>query len=285
MTHAGGKLGLIRVQPDQMPLKSVLRNKRKRRLIIMIRVSLASTGFVFLKRLANHLGWDVLNLHPLFSALVAASVFLLSFLLNGVLSDYKESEKLPGELASALRILALEVKAISQYDSDAQIEAELESIKDLGNTIFRWIKGEVGTGDMMAMYNLSHGNIVRASLWLDDSSLKARLLAEMASILRSVNRIEVIRETDFSELVYLLAYASTLALCGGLVFIHPGAISEIDNASLLFVLSWILVFILHLISDLDNPFGFGDASSAEDVDLEILEVTLFDLNVICSKAC
>lgn len=260
-----------------MPVFSVLRIKRRRRLIIMIRVSLASTGFVLLKVLAHHLGWDRLHLHPLFSALVAASVFLLSFLLNGVLSDYKESEKLPGELASALRLLSLEIKAVIHHNPEANVSTELEAMHVLGTTILRWIKGEVRTEEMLAVYEMSHEHTVRASTWLHDSSLKGRLMVEMASILRAVNRIEVIRETDFSGLVYLLAYASTFILCGGLVFMNPGAMTEADNQLLLFVLSWILIFILHLISDLDNPFGFSDQSSAEDVDLKILETTLLSL--------
>jgi hypothetical protein len=49
----------------------------------------------------------------------------------------------------------------------------------------------------------------------------------------------------------------------------------------LFSLSWILIFILHLINDLDNPFGFSDKSSAEDVDLTILESTQVRLEEIC----
>lgn len=245
----------------------------------MIRVSLASTGFVLLKVLAHRLGWDGLNLHPLFSALVAASVFLLSFLLNGVLSDYKESEKLPGELASALKTLTLEIKAVVHHNIHANVDTELEAVKDMGNTIFRWIKGDVRTIDMMAVYDNAHAHTVRASIWLEDSSLKGRLMTEMAVILRSVNRIEVIRETNFSGLVYLLAYASTFILCGVLVFIRPGEISEVDNESLLFVLSWMLIFILHLISDLDNPFGSSDQSSAEDVDLKILESALADIDM------
>jgi hypothetical protein len=106
-------------------------------------------------------------------------------------------------------------------------------------------------------------------------------MIEMAGILKSLNRIEVIRETDFATIVYLLAYAAAGILCVGLTLIKNDATSIYNNGFFLFSLSWILIFILHLINDLDNPFGFSDQSSAEDVDLTILESTQSRLEAIC----
>jgi len=258
------------------------RIKTTRRLIIVGRVSLAALGFVLLKSLAHTIGLDVLEMSPLFSALVAASVFLLGFLLNGVLSDYKESEKLPGELASALFLLATEVKAVPIHTPGAQVQDDLEAIRDLGSCALRWIKGEVNTDQVMASYTLTHEHTVTASTCLAHSSLKGRLMIEMAAILRCLNRIEVIRETDFAAMVYLLAYSAATILCIGLSLIKTDTSSFYNNSFFLFSLSWLLIFILHLISDLDNPFGFGDMSSAEDVDLTILESTQLKLEQLCN---
>ena len=259
----------------------VNRVKRRRLLAIIIRISIASAGFVLLRSLINKLGLDILEVSPLFSSLVAATVFLLGFLLNGVLSDYKESEKLPGELSTALYILAKEIKAVPVHTPGAQIQEELQSIYYLCGSIIRWIKGEISTDQVMAHYSLTHDHSVKASAWLKDSTLKGRLMIEMASILKSLNRIEVIRETDFATIVYLLAYAAAGILCVGLTLIKNDATSIYNNGFFLFSLSWILIFILHLINDLDNPFGFSDQSSAEDVDLTILESTQSRLEEIC----
>jgi hypothetical protein len=202
-------------------------------------------------------------------------------LLNGVLSDYKESEKLPGEISSALYLLAKEIKAIPVHTPGAQIQEELQSIYYLCRSIISWIKGEISTEQVMGNYSLTHDHSVKASAWLKDSTLKGRLMIEMGSILRSLNRIEVIRETDFATIVYLLAYAAAGILCVGLTLIKNDATSIYNNGFFLFSLSWILIFILHLINDLDNPFGFSDKSSAEDVDLTILESTQVRLEEIC----
>jgi predicted membrane chloride channel (bestrophin family) len=242
---------------------------------------MASFGFVLLRALISKIGFDILEVSPLFSSLVAATVFLLGFLLNGVLSDYKESEKLPGELSTSMYLLAKEIKAIPIHTAGAQIQEELQSIYYLCASVIRWIKGEISTDQVMSTYSLTHDHSVKASAWLKDSTLKGRLMIEMGSILRIINRIEVIRETDFATIVYLLAYAAAGILCVGLTLIKNEQTSFYNNGFFLFSLSWILIFILHLINDLDNPFGFSDQSSAEDVDLTILELTQSRLQDIC----
>ena len=257
------------------------RVKRWRLVVIIVRISIASAGFVLLRALVHRLGLDVLELSPLLSSLVAATVFLLGFLLNGVLSDYKESEKLPGELSTSLFLLAKEIKAIPIHTPGAPIKDDVEAIYYLCVSIIRWIKGEISTDQVMAVYSLTHDHSVRASSWLKDSTLKGRLMAEMGVILRAINRIEVIRETDFATIVYLLAYAASGILCTGLTLIKGDSSSYYNTSFFLFCLSWILIFILHLISDLDNPFGFSDDSSAEDVDLAILESTQLRLKALC----
>ena len=48
-------------------------------------------------------GLELFSLSPLFGAIISANVFLIGFLISGVLVDYKESERLPGELACSLK--------------------------------------------------------------------------------------------------------------------------------------------------------------------------------------
>lgn len=48
-----------------------------------------------LKLLAHQYRLEFISLNPLFTGIVTANIFLLGFLIAGVLADYKESEKLP----------------------------------------------------------------------------------------------------------------------------------------------------------------------------------------------
>ena len=105
------------------------------------------------KLILHRLGWEGISINQLFSALVASNVFLLGFLLNGVLSDYKESEKIPGEIASALTLLAREVKAIPVHHPEAFVQRDLDAIVLLGQSILAWLMGRESTQSMLNSYD------------------------------------------------------------------------------------------------------------------------------------
>jgi hypothetical protein len=191
--------------------------------------------------------------------------------LNGVLSDFKESEKLPGEIASCLRLIAQAANAVTIDKPQANIYKPLLAIADLSNSVLQWVKADSSTLSLLRVFDHAHDQLVPVYLLLGDSPLKARLSTELAALIRSIHRIDVIRKTDFVKLVYWLANVATITLCCGLIFSKGYPLQEL--ALLLFIISFLLVFVLHLISDIDNPFGFSDFSSAEDVDLEVLEYT------------
>jgi len=233
------------------------------------------------KSAAHILGWEFISINPLFSALVASTVFLLGFLLNGVLADYKESEKLPGEIASCLMVIASETRAVPIHNPKANVRESLFAISDLSQAVLNWIKSDSSTQELLRVYDHAHVQVVQSSRWLDASSLKGRLMAELSFLLRSIHRIDVIRETDFVPMVYWLANLATVILCAGLIF--SNGYEQEDSAFFLFVISFLLVFVLHLISDIDNPFGFSDLKSAEDVDLEVLEYTHLRIQELISR--
>ncbi|MCX5947862.1 MAG: hypothetical protein NTY67_06695 [Cyanobacteria bacterium] len=249
----------------------VSRLTRTRRFGVMVQVCSIVFGIAILKVLIHYLGLELISINPLFSALVASSVFLFGFLLNGVLTDYKESEKLPAEIASALELIAREVSAVPLHNHEAVVGADLDAVGELGRAILAWIRGDLSTEQLMKVYDKAHDHVILSSLWLSHSSLKGRLLIEMAAIIRALNRVDVIRETDFVKMVYWLAYTATFLLCTGLIVARSEAIME--STFFLMVISFLLVFLLHLIADLDNPFGFSDPDSVEDVSLDVLIVT------------
>ena len=64
------------------------------------------------KLVIHFLGFEFLTLNSLFTAIISANIFLIGFLISGVLADYKESEKIPGELATSLESMYNEAQII-----------------------------------------------------------------------------------------------------------------------------------------------------------------------------
>jgi len=250
------------------PFLAPFRGSHRRRLRLVLKVALAVLALVMLKLLVHGLGLEFISLNPLFSALVAATVFLQGFLLHGVLSDFKESEKLPAQLAGVLESLALEIAAVPQHNPDADMRGEVAAVLRLAYGIHTWLLGGLATPRLMALHREVHGSAVRAAVLVTSSTLQGRLMGHMGDVLLIVNRIEAIRQTSFVPLVYWLASIGSALLCGGLIITRAAALHE--AVFFLAVIAFNLIFLLRLILDIDNPFSFADPNSTEFVSLRVL---------------
>lgn len=249
------------------------------KLRLLLRVSAIVFVVICAKLLVHFLGWEVISINPLFSGIVAANVFLMGFLLSGVLSDFKESERLPGELGACLENLAQEVSAIRVSRPDAKVGPCLILLSQLSQDILRWFYKKQRTTELMALLNDLTPQFALLEQW-SQATFVARLKQEQSNLRRAIIRIHTIRETSFVSTGYLLADLVTFLLCMGLILAKIEPFSE----SLFFVcvISYIMVFLLMLIRDLDNPFGYYDPGSSEDVSLKPLEDTVHRLAQIAN---
>jgi predicted membrane chloride channel (bestrophin family) len=258
------------------------RSAWRRRLLMLIKVSALVLAIGLAKLVAHQLGWEWMRPNPLVTSLVASTVFLMGFLLNGVLGDFKESEKLPGEIATSLETLGLEIQAIPSHNPVAQVGHHLEAVAELGDSILEWLLNRIPTAELLRRYQQTHGQVVQASVKLGIPPLQARLMAETAQVLKLINRVEAIRETSFITLVYWLATAGIVLLSGSLIFTVTDVLQE--SIFFIIVIAFLLIFLLRLIADIDNPFGHADANSAEDVSIDLLVATVLRLKVMAAGA-
>jgi len=237
-------------------------------------------GVVVCAKLAVHfLGWEVISINPLFSGIVAANIFLMGFLLSGVLSDYKESERLPGELGACLENLAQEVSGIRLARSEADVGPCLILLARLSQDVLNWFHKRHRTAELMETLNELTPQFALMEQWTQ-ATLVSRLKQEQSNLRRTLVRIHTIRETSFVSAGYLLADITTILLCVGLILARIEPFYE----SLFFVtvISYLMVFLLMLIRDLDNPFGYYERFSGADVSLKPLEDATYRLAHIAS---
>ena len=254
---------------DSTMLKALHRAAPRKRIFKLMKVALLVLVIVLIKLVAHAIGLEPIKANPLFTSLVASTVFLLGFLLNGVLSDFKESEKLPSELATSLEVLSLEIRSISVLSPGAVVADCSATIVELGDSVVAWMMERIDVEALFFKVHQCHTVVTQASLYLvGESTLKGRLMGEMATIIRIINRIDTIRETTFVPLVYWLAYLGTALLTGGLVLMKQESLQ--DHLFFIAVISFLLIFLIRLIADIDNPFGYSDPDSAEDISLDVL---------------
>jgi predicted membrane chloride channel (bestrophin family) len=242
--------------------------EHRKRYRLFVRALLVVAVVITVKLAAHGLGWEVISLSPLFSGIIAANVFLMGFLLSGVLGDYKESERLPGELACSLEAIADEALAIHKAKQAPAAKECFLHVLGLVGDIKDWFYKKQRTRDVMMKLD-GLGDFFAAMEPLTQANFIVRLKQEQSNVRRILVRIHTVRETSFISSGYMVAEATTLMLVIGLVLAKIDPFYE----SLFFVgvITFLLVFLNLLIRDLDNPFGYYEGDSAEDVSLKPLD--------------
>jgi hypothetical protein len=239
------------------------------------RVGLSAFALCLVKVVVHIFHLEIWSLNALFTSEVASVVFLMGFLLSGVLTDYKESEKIPGAIAAALETLSLEIQGIPAYNPKASVDGSLRAVFDLGWIMRDWLLEKVSAPVVYASHRQTHAKVVQAATFLSSSTLQGRLMGEMSTLLLLANRIKVIRETSFVPLVYWMADIAAFLLCTGLILARTTAL--VESLFFLFLIAFLLIFLLRLINDIDNPFSWSDPNSAEQASLDVLDEALIRL--------
>jgi hypothetical protein len=235
---------------------------------LLLRVGVVVALIVAAKGVAHVLNWEALSVNPLFTGIVAANVFLLGFLLAGVLSDYKESERIPGELGACLENMATEISGMGLSKGGPDIRAGLVYVSELADGIIDWMNLKLGTSELLARVDGLTAQLAAIEPSTQVSYI-VRIKQEQSNLRRTLIRVDTVRSTSFVSAGYLLADMITVLLCAGLVFINQDPFYE----SLLFtgIISCLLIFLSLLIRDLDNPFGYAHVSAGADVSLKPLQ--------------
>jgi hypothetical protein len=224
---------------------------------------------IVIKLLVHRLNIEIIPLNAIFSALIGANVFLIGFLISGVLADYKESEKLPGEIACTILTIVDEINFISiKYPNIEFFKERLIKARNLIVDIRKWLLKEATTKKLFLLIEDLTSEYALLEKYTQPNYL-ARLKQEQNNLRKIITRIHTIRETDFISTGYFIAFTTTIMLIFGIVFLKIEPFYE----SLFFVglVTYMLLFLLKLIKDLDNPFGYYEHSSFEDVSIKPID--------------
>lgn len=254
-----------------------MRESGKKNIWIFVKAIILVTIIIGIKFLAHAFGFEFLTINNLFSGIIAANVFLMGFLLSGVLSDYKESEKIPGEIASSINNIFSEL--IYLYD-DKKIHKSKDCMlycQGLSKAILEWFYRKEKTTNLIA--KIRYLNSLFAKVENDtQANYIVRIKNEMSNLSRSIIRVDTIRDTSFIASGYHISISVTTLMCFGLIF------SKIDPfyESLFFVgvIAFLMIFLILLIHDLDDPFAYNKKYSAENVSLYPIKRILSEIETL-----
>jgi predicted membrane chloride channel (bestrophin family) len=217
------------------------------------------------------------QLSPLLAGAIGAEVFILGFLLNGTAGDFKEAEKLPGEVAAALETIADECLITDKEFHLPEARTALEQLIEISRSVRMWLVHDRGLDDVLADIRALN-EPYRVFAPVIQAGFTTRLKAEQSNIRKTVLRMDTMRRTSYVAAGYLIAEVTAVLLMFVLVVTELGAEDShefqevVTQLVLVGLISYLLIYLVSLIRDLDNPFEYQDGQpGAADVNLEVLE--------------
>lgn len=226
------------------------------------------TGVLLIVRLVfDYLNYDVLTLTNLITAFISGAIFTIAIIFAGVLTDFKESEKIPGELATSIRTMYSDMPLIHVPDKEItrRMQGMVCTILETINTNFR-----SNAWDQQKMDRAIDAFVQDISRLVDMNvppQYTMKLKNEIGTIDRLSHRIRTIAGTSFIPAAYAI---SGLAAAGVIILLFFVKLDPFSVGIVLFtVLCMLMIALFLLIRDMDNPFEVGNRTYA-DVDLTIL---------------
>jgi hypothetical protein len=199
------------------------------------------------------LGWDTVELNPLYSGLVAANVFLIGFLLAGTLADFKESEKLPGELAGRTETIADECQILYREKAAGAARGCIEHLDRLAKALSAWLHGKDRVETVLDRIEGLNRYFLEFQP-LTQPNFIVRLKQEQSALRLLVLRVNTIRETSFVGAGYVIGEITSALLVASLLVANIAPLGA--ELFLLGTITFLLAYMIMLIKDLDDPFEY-----------------------------
>ena len=225
-----------------------------------------------LKTIFHFLGFEVIpkELTTFVPSILTGIIFILGFLLAGVVTDYKESEKIPNDIAISLYALWQEAGFIKDVQNCPSAEGMMARLKLFIPTL----KTEFflkQNDNISSLLDALTADVVLLGKEGATPNYLFRMKLEITNLKRIINRITVIKTTDFIPSVFICIEAITI------LFLSVYCLLAVDpwwgGLILVCIFTFVIFAILFLIKDMDDPFEYDDSghSKSDEVSLDVLD--------------
>ncbi|MEM4271006.1 MAG: hypothetical protein QXO70_02830 [Candidatus Pacearchaeota archaeon] len=206
------------------------------------------------------------------SLVLTGGIFLIGFMLAGTMADYKESEKIPGDLAAALETAEdtiMQVSINAKDPSKIDTKAVLKELFNLGESIIDWFYKKKSDEEMYASLTSIVNTISELEKLGANGGGCGKIIGDFNNIRKIINRVGVISRTGFLATGYALLEGLIAAIIIILLIVKFKSI--IAEAIIVSFIGLIYIYMYRLIKDIDDPFEYDEEETG------VTEIPLFPI--------
>lgn len=226
---------------------------------------------IALKALFISLGLEFMPLNPLVGSVIAGAIFVMGFVLAGLITDYKEAERMPSEIRTSLDRIWTEAKLFHISKREFDIEQVRKQLLTILRSFLGGVEKTKGYSDLRpcieSIDNLS--SLLNMMEQLGASPLVVNRLKDgRENLLRNVLRVYYIQRTMYLPSARFLAEVLMTGMLALLLFIQiSGGVESLIQFG---IIAYFIVYLRYLTYALDTPFQQGERTQ-DDVSLFLLK--------------
>jgi hypothetical protein len=222
---------------------------------------------VIIRAILWELGIEGIKPTALASSIVGGGVFVMGLVVAGTLSDYRDAERAPTELAAGLYAILREAESYFQTWGHPNLQQLRERLVAIVDALRRDIDAGNTRDCQAAIEDLSE-----SFLEMEGTDVPAnyivRLRAEQAGLRKTLLRVYHIQREEFLPSAYVMICSFVIMIIVLLMFTRIEG--QIESLVTLAFLSFFFVYLLRLLSVIDKPFKVGAERGNDDVSLFLL---------------
>ena len=207
------------------------------------------------------------------SLVLTGGIFLIGFMLAGTMADYKESEKIPGEIAVALETAEDTIIQVSMNAKDpSKIDTKviLNQLLELGQTIVSWFYKKKNDKELFSSLSSFVNLISELEKLGANGGGCGKIIGDVNTIRKILTRVGVISRTGFLATGYALLEGLIASII--LILLIVKFKSIIAEAIIVSFVALIYIYMYRLIKDIDDPFEY-DAEEVGATEVPLFPIT------------
>jgi hypothetical protein len=212
-------------------------------------------------------GFDGMSSTPLSTGIITGAIFVMGLVVAGTLSDYKDAERTPLDIATVLHTLLREGESMHA----AWGKPDLSTLRRRLIAVVTTLRVDIDTGDSRTC-QAAVEELSETFLELENSDVPANYIvrqrSEQAALRKSVLRMYSLQREEFLPSAYAMIVGVIALILGLLMVTDFGGTAE----SLVAVgfLSFFFLALLRLLNIISKPFKVGMERTDDDVSLFLL---------------
>lgn len=231
-------------------------------------ITLVITAIVIgVKYIFHYFHIEVIVLGSLHSSAISGVIFVIGFLLSSTISDYKEAERIPAEIASTIEDMNEDVTSIHANYPKFNLKEYQGQLHEVARTFTGDLRNSKSNKAKTQLYKLSelHAAMEKNGV---PANFIVKLKQQQAALTRHLFRVNYIQRITFIPSATILAWSIVVLTVALLLF------TEVEpffgGVVLTGVITFILVYVLQLIRVIRTPFH-DEGKTRDDVSLFLLE--------------